>query len=136
MDLRATPNLVHLSASGTEGQLLKLDPARGYRVILMSGEVWITQAGHSEDHVLHAGEELTLETRGMAIVSPLGTADVEVLAPTTTASTVLDLSPEAYERYREEAHRLRAEAMHQTFTAVGAWFRRQLRRWRWRAASA
>ena len=82
MDLRATPNLVHLNDTGSGRRMLHLEPALGHRVVALSGSVWITQAGSPEDYVLRAGESLTLDSPGMAVVTSFGPADVEVVAPT------------------------------------------------------
>lgn len=130
MDLRATPNLVHLSEFGSGRRWLQLDPGRGHRVVAICGEVWITQAGHSEDYVLRAGEALTLQTPGMAMVSPFGSADVEVVAPAsaTTPGAVPEIGPDVYQRARLDAHQLRAEAMQRMFSAAGAWIGRLARR--------
>jgi hypothetical protein len=131
MDLRATPNLVHLSEAGSGHRFLELAPARGQRVIVMSGQVWITQSGDVEDHVLRSGESLTLASPGVAMVSAFGTADVEVVpAPAPATSAPLpEFTADAYDRARRDAHQLRAEAMREMFAAAGAWIRGLTRRW-------
>jgi hypothetical protein len=126
MDLRAMPNLVHLSGR----QSLQLEPARGYRVIAICGEVWITQAGRLEDYVLRAGDSLTLDSPGLAIVSAFGTADVEVVAPPAAPAVggFPEYSVATLERAQREAHRLRAEAMREAFAEAGGWIRNFARR--------
>jgi hypothetical protein len=130
MDLRATPDLVHLSDTAAGRRSLCLEPARGYRVVAISGEVWITQAGRIEDYVLQAGEALTLDSPGAAIVSSFGPADIEVVAP--PAPSVPDRLPivtaEAMERAQREARRLHAQAVHEIFAAAAGWVRAQARR--------
>ncbi len=129
MDLRATPNLIHLTNAAAGRRSLQLDPALGHRVIAVSGELWITQAGHTEDYVLRAGDALTLDSPGMAIVSSFGPADIEVIAPNApTVDPFPSFSVDVLERAQREAHRLRAEAMQQTFAAAAAWIRRMMRR--------
>lgn len=131
MDLRAMPNLVHLGNARSARPSLQLEPARGHRVIVICGEVWITQAGHLEDYVLRAGDSLTLDSPGLAIVSALGTsADVEVVASPAAPAIggFPQFSAAALERAEREAHRLRAEAMRDAFATVGGWIRDLARR--------
>ncbi len=124
MDLRATPNLVHLSESGQRS--VQLQTAKGFRVVAISGDVWVTQAGFVEDYILRPGDALTLESHGPAVVTSFGPADVEVVAPhgrlpVLEPSTAL--TPEVIERARSDAHRLRAQAMQDAFSAAAAWLR-------------
>lgn len=131
MDLRATPNLVHLSDSSdrSEGsrRSLQLTVAKGYRIVAVSGEVWVTQSGCIEDYVLRRGDAVTLVSDGPAVVTSFGPADVEVVAPPTPLTT-LDISLDAIERAQQDAHRLRAEAMQEMFGAAGAALGRLVRR--------
>jgi hypothetical protein len=130
MDLRATPDLIHLSDAAPGRGSVRLEPARGYRVVAISGEVWITQAGRIEDYVLRAGEALTLDSPGAAIISSFGLADIEVIAP--PAPSVPGRSPmitaETMERAQREARRLHAQAVHEIFAAATAWVWTQARR--------
>ena len=121
MDLRATPNLVHLSESGRRS--LQLEVAKGFRVVAVSGDVWVTQAGFIEDYILRPGGEVTLESRGPAVVTSFGPADIELIAPTPAAvfEPPQSISAEAIERAKYEAHRLRAQAMQDIFGAATAW---------------
>ena len=130
MDLRATPNLIHLVDSPSGRQSLQLEPARGQRVIVIAGKVWVTQAGDFKDYVLRQGEALTLDSPGMAIVSAFGPADIELIAPpaASTLDTVPNISNESLDRALHEAHRLRARAVHYAFAAAGAWLRNLGRR--------
>ena len=125
MDLRATPNLVHLSQSGRRS--LQLEAAKGYRIVAVSGEVWVTQTGFIEDYVLRAGDALTLDSPGQAVVTSFGPADVEVIAPAPFAPPSA-ISYTAVERAQHEAHRLRAQAMQEMFLAGVAWVGRLGRR--------
>jgi hypothetical protein len=123
MDLRATPKLVHLSQSGRRS--LQLEVAKGFRIVAVSGDVWVTQAGFIEDYILRPGDVLTLDSPGPAVVTSFGPADIEVIAP--PAATVLELPPMIsvadMERAQREAHRLRAQAMREAFDATAAWVR-------------
>jgi hypothetical protein len=120
MDLRATPNLVHLGDSGRRS--LQLEVAKGFRVVAVSGDLWVTQTGFIEDHILRPGDALTLDSRGPAIVTSFGPADIEVIAPPVAAfEPPPTISAAAIERAQNEAHRLRAQAMQEIFGAAAAW---------------
>ncbi len=129
MDLRATPNLVHLSDAGPGQRLLHLTPAAGYRLVAVSGEVWITQAGQIADYVLRAGEALTLDSPGTAIVTSFGPADIEVIAPPAAASLEWPpaVSAEVVEQAQRRAHQLRAQVVHEMFVAAAARIRGLIR---------
>jgi Protein of unknown function (DUF2917) len=123
MDLRATPKLVHLSQSGRRS--LRLEAAKGYRIVAVSGEVWVTQTGFIEDYVLRPGDALTLDSPGQAVVTSFGPADIEVIAPPVAAfEPPPKLSYTTIERAQHEAHRLRAQAMREMFGAASAWVQR------------
>jgi hypothetical protein len=130
MDLRATPNLVHLSNTGSDRRLLELTPATGYRVVALSGEVWITQAGQLADYVLRPGDALTLDSPGTAIVTSFGPADIEVIAPPAAAPLAWPpaISAEVVEQAQRRAHELRAQVMHELFAAGAARLRHLARR--------
>ena len=130
MDLRATPNLVHLSDSSDRSPFdrsdrggrrsLQLAVAKGYRIVAVSGEVWVTQSGFIEDYVLRRGDAVTLVSDGPAVVTPFGPADIEVIAPPSALPTAPGISLDAIERAQQEAHRLRAQAMQEMFSAAWA----------------
>jgi hypothetical protein len=123
MDLRANPNLIHLTDTGSGQRSLHLEPASGYRVIAVSGQVWITQAGRFEDYVLRPGDAVTLDSPGSAIVTSFGPADIEVIAPPAPATLEWPpaISAATIERARERAHALRAQVMHDLVAAAAAW---------------
>jgi hypothetical protein len=124
MDLRATPNLVHLrdssDRSGGGRRSLQLTVAKGYRIVAVSGEVWVTQSGFIEDYVLRRGDAVTLVSEGPAVVTSFGPADVEVIAPPSAPQGAPTISLDAIERAQHEAHRLRAQAMQEMFGAAWA----------------
>jgi len=120
MDLRATPNLIHLSQSGRRS--LQLEAAKGNRIVAVSGEVWVTQTGFIEDYVLRPGDALTLDSPGQAVVTSFGPADIEVIAPAPVAfAPPPTISYTTIERAQHEAHRLRAQAMQEMFGAASGW---------------
>ena len=49
-------------------QVVKMRGGRGHTIVCERGSVWVTQYGDPRDVVLHAGESLTLERKGLALV--------------------------------------------------------------------
>jgi len=48
------------------GSLLRIDDGAGVLVHVWEGEIWLTQEGSAEDHVLGAGQSLRLDRNGTA----------------------------------------------------------------------
>ncbi len=63
------------------GSLLRVDNRAGTLVRVRAGEVWVTENGGGDDHVLRAGQSLRLRRRGLAIVQALEHSVVSVAAP-------------------------------------------------------
>jgi hypothetical protein len=126
MDIRGTPHLVHLTAALPDARILRLDNARGHRIISLSGDVWITEQDRPEDIILRAGDSVTLRTHGTALVMAFNSADIEVApppAPEDSTAAWID-AVENFEAYDRAARRLRAQAFRDTFVAVGHKLRR------------
>ena len=120
MDIRGTPNLVHLTDAVPGGRILRLPDARGHRIVGLSGDVWITEEGRQEDIILRAGDAITLQTNGTALVMAFDSADVEVVpppAPEDRTATWIDAA-ENFEAYEQTAHRLRAKAFRDAFVGL------------------
>jgi Protein of unknown function (DUF2917) len=66
-------------------QLLILEDARGSRVKVIYGGVWLTSEGDSRDHFARRGQELTVGTGGRTIVAPQGRTRIEVQETMRTA---------------------------------------------------
>jgi hypothetical protein len=124
MDHRGTPHLVHLSRALPDGRLLRLPDARGHRIVSLSGDVWITEQGRTEDIILRPGEAVTLQAAGTALVMALGSADIEVLPPASLG--MRDAGSDGaldFARYEQLARRLRAEAFREIFATIGCTLR-------------
>jgi hypothetical protein len=61
-----------------QGQAALLDDARGARVHCRAGSVWVTQEGDRRDVVLEPGDSILIERDGMAVVSALRDASIDV----------------------------------------------------------
>ena len=72
-----------------KGQAALLDDARGARVHCRGGSVWVTQEGDRRDVVLEPGDSILIERDGMAVVSALRDASVDVQAARAGAPRAL-----------------------------------------------
>jgi DUF2917 family protein len=50
-----------------QGEILRIDAARGDRLHVRSGDVWVTQHGDSKDYVLGPGQWMTLIGEGATL---------------------------------------------------------------------
>ena len=55
-----------------DGEPLSIWNARGHRLIVRDGTVWLTQSGDRRDIVLEAGDLFTIDRDGQTVVSTLG----------------------------------------------------------------
>ena len=130
MDIRGTPHLVHLSAALPETRLLRLPHARGHRIASLSGDIWVTEEDRVEDIILHAGESVTLQSAGTALVMAFGSADIEVVPPPVPEdlhAVWLDAA-ENFQGYEQAARRLRAEAFGEIVATIACKVRQLGRR--------
>lgn len=74
MNIRLRPAPICLP----KGQAALLDDARGAWVRCRGGSVWVTQEGDRRDVVLEPGDSILIERDGMAVVSALRDASVDV----------------------------------------------------------
>jgi hypothetical protein len=120
MDYSATPNLVHLSPATPGHRALRIAKPHGYRVVALTGELWLTQHRRLEDVILRAGESYAIEGPGLALVTAFESSDVEVIPPAgATPGRALSLANVDFAGYERKARRMRAEAAHALF--AGAW---------------
>jgi hypothetical protein len=68
MNIKATTALLALR----RGDALTLDDSRGALVRVLSGELWITQAGDPNDHIAAVGEPFRISRGGATVVQALG----------------------------------------------------------------
>lgn len=67
-------------------QVLRLDDAKGVRVVCLSGALWITQYHDLRDVVLSAGASFTLDRAGVALVSAMEASSVRLEEPVRPGS--------------------------------------------------
>lgn len=65
------------------GQLLRLDVARGERVQVLFGAIWLTEPRRLDDVFATSGDEVVLDRGGRVLVEALGFARVIVPAAPT-----------------------------------------------------
>jgi Protein of unknown function (DUF2917) len=58
---------VHLQAR----ELLPIEDGAGLEVKCLRGNLWITQAGDTEDKIVHGGESFVLDRPGLSLVTAL-----------------------------------------------------------------
>ena len=129
MDYVAGPKLHHLDRALPERRVLKLPRARGARVVCVAGDVWVTEDGRYDDVVLAAGQSAVLERDGTAIVTPFGSADVEIVLPVAAEAAPyghLAIDAALIERHTQAARQLRTQAIAAMFANVLEWLRARL----------
>jgi hypothetical protein len=72
------PTLVRTIDLGYE-QMLLLESRPQTRVKVIYGGVWLTEEGLAQDVFAASGEEVALQSRGLAVVEGLGYARVQVM---------------------------------------------------------
>jgi hypothetical protein len=62
-------------------QLLVLESRPGVRVRVLYGNLWLTEEGSAQDHFAGSGAEVTLKSRGRAVIEGLGMVRLQVIEP-------------------------------------------------------
>jgi hypothetical protein len=60
------------------GELLRIEHARGVRVCVQSGTLWITEEARNDDFWLRAGEDIALTGNGLAVLEAVGDTKVRL----------------------------------------------------------
>jgi hypothetical protein len=82
MNIKFEHGWMHLEK---DRSLLLID-ARGTRVLVRNGSLWITQDRDRQDYVLGAGETFKLDRAGDAIVFALAPSEIELIEPAPVES--------------------------------------------------
>ena len=72
------------------GTLLPFASIPGERVRILCGRVWLTEEGSPRDAFLRSGEEISLDTRGLAVIEALSPARIQWVGAAGVTSTVLN----------------------------------------------
>ncbi len=70
------------------GALLPFASLPGERVRVMCGRVWLTEEGGLRDAFLVTGEEVSLGTRGLAVIETLSPARIQLIQSAGMSKTV------------------------------------------------
>ncbi len=71
------------------GTLLPFASVPGERVRILCGRVWLTEEGSPRDAFLGSGEEISLDTRGLAVIEALSPARIQWVEAAGVTGTVL-----------------------------------------------
>lgn len=72
------------------GTLMPLAAVPGERVRVLCGRIWLTEEGSPHDAFLGRGEEVSLDTRGLAVIEALGPARIQLIESVAISSAALD----------------------------------------------
>jgi hypothetical protein len=88
------------------GSLLPFTSTPGERVRVLYGRVWVTAEGDSRDAFLAAGEEVSLASRGLAVIEALGPARIELIENARAPSRIAHSAAALVRRVRAALRRL------------------------------
>jgi hypothetical protein len=71
----------------TNNQPLRLEEARGLRVVCTAGVIWITVDGEAGDTFLHPGQSHIISCDGLALIESIGDGKIRVDQPTRFSLT-------------------------------------------------
>jgi hypothetical protein len=80
------------------GSLLPFASVPGERVRILYGRVWLTEEGSARDAFLASGEEVSLGSRGLAVVEALGPARIQLIEDVRGPSVVARTAAALYRR--------------------------------------
>jgi hypothetical protein len=68
------------------GSLVPFTSSPGERVRIVHGRIWLTEEGIARDAFLASGDEVSLDSRGLAVVEALGPARIQLIDPARVPS--------------------------------------------------
>ena len=72
------------------GALMPFASVPGERVRVLCGRVWLTEEGSPHDAFLGRGEEVSLDTRGLAVIEALSPARIQLIESAGVSSAVFN----------------------------------------------
>lgn len=82
------------------GSLLPFTAIPGERVRVLYGRVWLTAEGDAGDAFLASGEEVSLASRGLAVIEALGPARIELIETVRGPSRIAQAATALVRRIR------------------------------------
>jgi len=68
-----------------KGEILRIDGARGMKVLVEDGSAWLTQCKDTADYVMQAGDAVELNGKGTALVTTFDSCRLTLVAPRVSA---------------------------------------------------
>ena len=87
------------------GSLLPFTSIPGERVRVLYGRVWLTEEGDTRDAFLASGEEVSLASRGLAVIEALGPARIELIESVGGPSRITHAAAALVSRVRASLRR-------------------------------
>ena len=72
------------------GTLMPMASVPGERVRVLCGRIWLTEEGSPHDAFLARGEEVSLDTRGLAVIEALSPARIQLIESVAMSSAALN----------------------------------------------
>jgi len=87
------------------GSLLPFTSIPGGRVRVLYGRVWLTAEGDTQDAFLASGQEVSLASRGLAVIEALGPARIELIETARGPSRIAHAAAALVRRVRAAPRR-------------------------------
>ena len=87
------------------GSLLPFTSSPGERVRVLYGRVWLTAEGDAQDAFLASGEEVSLASRGLAVIEALGPVRIELIETARGPSRIAHATSALVRRVRAAPRR-------------------------------
>jgi hypothetical protein len=99
------------------GSVVPFPSMPGERVRVLYGRVWLTEEGGPGDAFLATGEEISLGTRGLAVIEAMGPARIQLYEDLQSPSWLLKSATAAARRVLNWLRRQTLQAPRQPFSA-------------------
>lgn len=93
------------------GSLVPFTSVPGERVRILYGRVWLTEEGSARDAFLASGEEVSLGSRGLAVIEALGPARIQLVEDVRGPSVVTRAAAALYRRVAGALRRWSARSL-------------------------
>ena len=122
MNLRELPQYGSVIHALRPDRALSLHLPGGATVSALSGIVWLTQDGMSQDVLLAPGERYEVQKKGHLVLNALGrSASVYIELPLEPRSSRISVTPELVSAIEAKARRLRQQEISRMLKRAGEW---------------